>query len=280
MNNLTQSNNWGQLSWSEWIPLNSELVTYQEGVSTKAGLYRVRSKSYNGLIYIGQTGRNLRERTRALAKHTYNSLDNPPWNDPHTAAPTLWAFRHEDKFEYEVSVAVKPDYGVVMRQSHEDYLLYLHRLEHGYSTLANHGRRHPLWSKPSNKSKSRSMKRQSVKTLYPSLEKAGLNNEFSSSDWLGLEWSKPCTIKDIQPPIEPGVYKIFNDDEMLYCGESINLLKRMATHRRNVKFQGATLSFVAMKNVLGHQLKEREVDLIGAYFEQKGTHPIHQYSNG
>jgi len=280
MNNLTQSDKWGQLSWSKWIPLNSELATYQNYISTKPGLYRVRSKSYSGLIYIGQTGRNLRERTRALAKHTYNSLDNPPWNDPHTAAPTLWAFRHEEQFEYEVSVAIKEDYDVAMRQSHEDYLLYLHRLEHGYSTLVNHGRRHPLWTKPSNKSKSRSMKQQLVKILYPSFGKPGLNNEFKSPEWLGLEWSPSCPIKDIQPPNDSGVYKIFNDDGMLYCGESTSLKNRMTTHKRNAKFQGATVSYSIMKNALEHQLKEREVDLIGAYFELYGIHPRHQYSNG
>jgi len=280
MNNLTQTNEWGQLSWSKWIPLKSELTTYQQYISNKPGIYRVRSNSFSGLIYIGQTGRNLRERTRALAKHVYNSFDNPPWNDPHTAAPTLWAFRHEEQFDYEVSVAIKEDCNVAMRQSHEDYLLYLHRVEYGYSTLANHGRRHPLWTKPSNKSKNRRMTPEPVKRLYPSISKPGLNDEFRSTKWLGLVWSEPCAIKDIQPPNDSGVYKIFNDDQMLYCGESTNLKTRMTTHKRNEKFHGAKASFTVMKKALVHQLKEREVDLIGAYYELHGTHASYQYANG
>jgi hypothetical protein len=35
----------------------------------------------------------------------YKDSDDPPWNDPHTAAPALWAFRIEDGLQYELSVA-------------------------------------------------------------------------------------------------------------------------------------------------------------------------------
>ena len=31
-----------------------------------------------------------------LATGVYQQIQNPPWNDPHTAAPPLWAFRLED----------------------------------------------------------------------------------------------------------------------------------------------------------------------------------------
>ena len=54
---------------------------------------------YEGLIYIGQTGRSLRERTMTLRNHSGRDRNNPPWNDPHTAAPALWAFRIENGFE-------------------------------------------------------------------------------------------------------------------------------------------------------------------------------------
>jgi hypothetical protein len=48
---------------------------------------------------MGQTGRGLRERVRSLAVNLYR--DEPPWNDPHTAAPGLWAWRVEEGYEYD-----------------------------------------------------------------------------------------------------------------------------------------------------------------------------------
>ncbi|MEO2019292.1 MAG: hypothetical protein ABGZ53_33580 [Fuerstiella sp.] len=56
---------WGRLSWSEWIPLDAPLSEYQRVISSRGGLYRVRGSGVPELVYIGQTGRNLRERTRS-----------------------------------------------------------------------------------------------------------------------------------------------------------------------------------------------------------------------
>lgn len=270
---------WGDLLWSQWIPLNSNLKTYQEEIPTLSGFYRIKSNSYEGLIYIGQTGRNLRERTRALATHTYRNHDSPPWNDPHTAASVLWAYKHENNFAYEVSVAVKENYDLSMRQTHEDFLLYLHRMKHGHSTLANHGRRHPLWTKPSNKSNGVSMERQEKESSFPSLSKPGKNKDFKAKDWLDLEWSESMNLADVQASSSPGVYRIFNNNVMLYCGETKDLKKRLNIHKRNSNFFHSKVSFIVMENSLPHQLKEREVDLIGAYFELRKTPPVHQYCN-
>ena len=127
-----------ELNWSPWIPLDSDLQTYQEHIATAPGFYRVRAANQNSLVYIGQTGRSLRQRTRTeLSKQVMRPLDSPPWNDPHTAAPSLWAFRHEDGMEFEVSVAVADDLTAQLRQCYEDALLYLHRREFGHSTLCN-----------------------------------------------------------------------------------------------------------------------------------------------
>jgi hypothetical protein len=158
------------LTWSNWIPLEADLVTYQEHIPNAPGFYQVRATGRNSLAYIGQTGRSLRLRTRAeLAKHVLRPIESPPWNDPHTAAPLLWAFRHEDSMEFELSVAVA-DLDVQMRQCYEDVLLYLHRLEFGRSTLCNHGRRHPWWSRASNRKDARPAHRLSVPVEYPSLQ--------------------------------------------------------------------------------------------------------------
>jgi hypothetical protein len=52
-------------------------------------------------MYIGQTGRSLRERINDLIRNSI--LERMPFNDPHTAAPNLWAWLKTDSFQYEFS---------------------------------------------------------------------------------------------------------------------------------------------------------------------------------
>ena len=101
--------NWNRLdllgfNWSQWIPLESPIQVYHNHITKNPGLYRVRITHNRKLAYIGQTGRDLRERTRQLSSKVNNNQDNPPWNDPHTAAPALWAWKIENNYRYEVSV--------------------------------------------------------------------------------------------------------------------------------------------------------------------------------
>ena len=56
-----------------------------------SGFYRLRVTDGASLAYIGQTGRSLRERLRALRLGTFAEL--MPLNDPHTAASAHWAER-------------------------------------------------------------------------------------------------------------------------------------------------------------------------------------------
>ena len=86
-------------------------------------------------------------------------------------------------------------------------------------------------------------------------------------------------LADVQASSSPGVYRIFNNNVMLYCGETKDLKKRLNIHKRNSNFFHSKVSFIVMENSLPHQLKEREVDLIGAYFELRKTPPVHQYCN-
>lgn len=53
-----------QLNWSLWIRLEADLETYKDHVPKAAGFYRVRAIAQQSLVYIGQTGRSLRQRTR------------------------------------------------------------------------------------------------------------------------------------------------------------------------------------------------------------------------
>jgi hypothetical protein len=264
------------LEWSEWISLEADLPAFQEHVASDAGFYRVRAKGHDGFVYIGQTGRSLRQRTRAeLAKHVMRPEDSPPWNDPHTAAPLLWAFRHEDGLSFELSVAVA-DLDVQMRQCYEDVLLYLHRLEFGRSTLCNHGRRHPWWSRASNRKDARPAHRLSVPVEYPSLQISSGDCDPLSSHWLGLSWEDFAALPVTAPNVA-GVYRLAKDGKLLYVGESRSLRSRLSKHAKDLRFLSCEVSYHCMPDALPHHLKEREADLIGSCLLHTKQIPLFQY---
>lgn len=265
------------LAWSEWIPLDADLLSYQQYVPNAPGFYRVRASNSDCLAYIGQTGRSLRQRTRAeLAKHVMRPIESPPWNDPHTAAPLLWAFRHEDSLSFELSVAIA-ELPVQMRQCQEDVLLYQHRLAFGHSTLCNHGRRHPWWSRASNRRDARPAQRLTTPADYPSLPVAIGDSDPLSQEWMGLSWTsfKPLPVL---APSDAGVYRIVKDKQLLYVGESRSLRSRLSTHSKDVRFVNCEVSYHCMPNALPHSLKEREADLIGSCLLHSEKPPFFQYS--
>ena len=267
---------WGQLEWCDWIDLAAPLATYQSNISTGPGFYRLRSPELPGLVYVGQTGRNLRARTRCLASGVYADFESPPWNDPHTAAPLLWAYRHEDSFEFEVSVA-EAHLDKQNLQCYEDYLLYLHRLQFGHSSLINHGRLHTLWTRPTNKRDGRATTRRDTVKEYPSLPPAVGHLDSVGKNWLGLSWSPFLASHELQAREMPGVYRVQQGTRLVYVGQSQNLKSRLRTHSKTARFIDCHFSFHEMPNAESHQLQEREADLIGAYFKTFGVPPIHQY---
>ena len=95
---------WGALQWSEWVPCDAPRRGGFQDIPTQPGIYRVRASGQRLLVYIGQTGRALRERVMALSLHAMAA--DMPWNDPHTAAPSLWSFRDAEGLEFEASASV------------------------------------------------------------------------------------------------------------------------------------------------------------------------------
>ena len=273
----SQAADWGGFSWSTWIPLGAPASAFRI-LPAIAGFYRVRAVNRSGLVYVGQTGRSLRERTRALAVHAYRSADSPPWNDPHTAAPGLWAYRLEEDLDYEISVTPSErDYPE--RQSKEDELLFRHRVAHESSTLCNHGRFHPLWDRPSNRAGRRAMQRRSDSDPNPaggpSLTPVQLRGHPIDEDWLGLSWSPTRPLAAMEAPNVPGVYRLISDGAVVYLGESKSLRGRLRTHAQH---RSDTLgSYVRMPGALDHHLAERECDLIGAHNLAHGP-PAAQWS--
>jgi hypothetical protein len=256
--------NWGNLRWSGWLSLNAPSSEFRQRITTHPGFYRVRRTGRDDLVYVGQTGRNLRQRVRALAIHSSRTINEPPWNDPHTAAPLLWAYHHEDGFDFEVSVACS-DLNKQHRQCCEDLLLYLHRVEHGHSTLCNHGRMHRWWTRPSNRKKGIAMTRRSDPQDYPSLLPAQGNDHPAATDWLGLDWSSFAAWPGASAS-DSGVYRIRMEGRIVYVGESKNLQARLRSHSTDPRFVGCDASFAIIPNAEPHQLKEREADLVGEFY--------------
>jgi hypothetical protein len=92
------------------------------------------------------------------------------------------------------------------------------------------------------------MKRLNNGLQFPSLPRPGKNVDFRSTYWLGVDWSVPALLKCTPPPVSSGVYKIFNDEVMLYCGETKNLAGRLITHKANSNFTHAHVSYHNMVN--------------------------------
>lgn len=272
---------WCSLGWSEWISLQSSLSAYQTAIPAAAGVYRVRARGKPGLVYVGQTGRSLRERTRALAKHALG--ESPPWNDPHTAAPALWAWRVDEGLEYELSVA-RVELPTPDRQCLEDLLLLEHRLEIGESTLCNHGRFHPNWRRPSNRAKGRRMQRLPDGSQNPasgsSIPPVHLSGQPIDSNWLGLNWSEAVRLSGADVPNRSGIYRLMDASELVYLGESRQLRVRLRSHASRLAGASFRVSYCELPGALPHQLKEREADIIGAYYKQTRTPPRLQYGGG
>ena len=275
------SHAWNGLPWSPWIALEAPIATYKNYITTEPGLYRVRVTGCHRLAYLGETGRGLRQRTRALAGHTYRGREHPPWNDPHTAAPGLWAWRIEDGLDYELSVTPL-SVPTAHRKCMENMLLFEYRLEVGQSTICNHGRFHPRWSRPTNREKGRMMRRlprgEENPAGGPSLVPPSYTGHPCDQTWLGLPWSPPMPLerKGIVPP-EPGVYRLLDAMKMVYFGESKLLDRRLKQHARDYRDQGVLVSWVVMADPLPYHLKERETDLIGAFYKKMRIPPRDQY---
>lgn len=273
------------LVWSEWLPLNGGVEVYKSVPAKQSGLYRIRAVGKKGLIYIGQTGRCLRERLRALRSGVY--AQEMPYNDPHTAAPNLWVWLKEEGYEYEFSFLVS-DLDTPQRQGLEDFFLWSHRKEFGFSTLCNYGRFHKQWIKPTNKKQGRKGERfsggrfnSSGLTSSDVLKHIGKSNDVS---WMGLDWSEPSLLNTVSVNMlgnAPAVYRIMDSlsREVIYIGETKELQSRLKSHAKKLWKGEKTLFSFAQDIDLSqaHLRHEIEVDLIGAYFEENQRVPCFQY---
>jgi hypothetical protein len=84
------SYDWCSLPWTDWVPFNADRHTFST-IPNEPGLYRIRPKGKDFLMYIGETGRSLHQRLNELRQNLRRG-DLMPWSDPHAEAPALWAW--------------------------------------------------------------------------------------------------------------------------------------------------------------------------------------------
>lgn len=279
---------WSSLSWSEWVPFTAEKHEFRE-IPREPGLYRIRPAGRDFLMYIGETRRSVYQQLNQL-RYTLKRTDLMPWNDPHTVAPSLWAWRDAEGFEYECSAAPL-DASMNGRQGMESLLLYRYRQQHGESPLCNFGRFHPRYRRSTNRRENQRGGRLEAGQKdnpaggpdYPPLCAAGKPGD---PDWMGLSWSGFDTLvpeKTRTAPAGPGLYLLSDpgSQEIVYIGQSGNCAKRLLDHSSR-SWDGKELQFSFYgfeETVLPHQLRELGKDLIGNFFELKRRAPEYQFRN-
>lgn len=267
-----------RLAWSDWVPFD-ENRTHLKGLPNTPGLYQIRRVSAEDLCYIGETGRNLRERLgSALTGMTKEVM---PFNDPHTAAPGLWCYRQEG-YQFECRAApvelTRRD-----RRALETCLIWQHRLEFGYSPLCNLGRFHPNFTRSgSRKSGQRgrylSDNEPRNPAGFPSISPLNATGETIGQDWMGLKWTTFSPLNQSTPPKSAGLYRILVKGLLVYLGESEHLRNRIIAHRKRDWGGVATISYWSFAAPPPHHHRlEIENDLIAGYIQAHGVPPYFQY---
>lgn len=272
----------GLLVWSPWVPFALDGLA---PIPTGPGLYRVRAMGQERLAYIGQTGRSLRERLRALRRHAL--AVEMPFNDPHTAAPSLWAWRMAEGWNFECSAAGYQE-DVRARLSMESWLLWRHRIEHAESTLSNYGRFHRDYTKSGNRSGGRRGMRlvdgNANPSSGPSSTPLNTRGRPTDGDWMGLKWSEWRALDAPVDEDQPALYRIGSRgaSNLLYIGETASLRQRQRSHTKRAWGADEPLISISVLRPRTPKfvLHELENDLIAGHIDHAGTAPVFQFTDG
>ena len=285
------------LAWTPWVPLVS--APTDPVIPRSPGLYRVRRVGRTDVDYIGQTGMPLGRRL-AMLRGLY--AEQMPYRDPHTAAPALWALRHAENCDFEVSVT--PVTGVTpWRKGLEALAIGLYRQQHMQSPTVEFGRMpHGYQASSSNNAHLvRSGKRfrggplsdTVLDSHAPGVPPVGpFSDEPQALDWCGHVWSEwvPLTMDIRVMPKVVGLYRIRGDSprELLYLGHGLiparplaHLAKLRAPDHNQAKIFAIhhrfECSWVSNDLWLAHHRLELENDLIAAHLLGTGEIPAAQF---
>lgn len=225
-----------------------------------------------------------------------------PYRDPHTVGPALWALRHRDGSEFEVSVAAL-DISTPERKGLECLAISLYRQATGGSPTLNFGRM-PLGylrSSANNRRLVAAGKRfrggptsQTNTSHEPGVSPVGpFSHDPSHARWCSHQWSQWCIVNKSNSVLTintRGVYRIRDrsNQALLYLGEGL-VLSRLRSHLRKIDVpnhkQGVILKrarcleigFVEYPDHNKHHLLEYENDLIASHLQQVGTIPSAQF---
>jgi len=270
-------------AWSCWMPLKDNWLG--DTLPTCSGLYRIRlvSKTQCQVAYIGQSGSGLKERIYAL-RHVYD--DTMPYKAPHTAGPSLWAWRHKvpDSF-FEVSVAPLPGIPDVQRFGLECLAIALYRQEKGVSPLCQFGRM-PEGFAPSSSNNAQlalvgkryhgGITSQLLDCHIAGVPPQGpLEGDPHARDWGGHHWTPWIPIHSLYPTREEGLYRlrIPDLDTLVFLGQG-KLAERLKSVRH---LQGMECSWVAHSAWYPQQRYELLTDLISAHILSTATVPLWQF---
>jgi hypothetical protein len=280
------SENWCNLPWTPWVPFTADKEEFRT-IPKEPGLYRIRPIGKDFLMYIGETKRTLHQRLHEL-RHTLRRGELMPWNDPHTAAPSLWAWQDAEGFEYECS-ATPLDASQGGRRGMESFLLYHYRQEYGASTLCNFGRFHPRYRKSTNRKENKrggklEENHQDNPAGGPSVKPLTAIGTPGDRYWMGIAWIGRLPLDGESVSMVPsgaGLYLLFERDnhDIVYIGQSADCAERLRSHAMKLLDEKDMLVsyHIEKKSLLPHNLKERENDLIGNYFDIYRKVPRYQF---
>lgn len=274
---------WEGLSWTPWYSFN-QIMENKSLLPKSAGMYRFKVSGHQHLMYIGQTGRDLRERVTDLIRNTLR--EEMPFNDPHTAAPSLWAWKEAEGWDFECSVA-EINLSKENREGLECYLLWKYRLEKGESTYCNHGRFHKDYIKSKARSsgfRGKKLSQSDPRNIAWGKSSPPLHSQGTpiSGGFMGLKWSSFQGLEHLSSvPNNKGVYRIkgIDTNTIIYIGQSKKLKSRLRDHGKKDWKQEINYSYSEVPDAEDYHLKEIENDLVGGIYSINKTVPEFQFKN-
>ena len=282
------SASWASLPWTGWIPFTAPKEEFRQ-IPKEPGLYRIRPAGKDCLVYIGETRRTVFQRLQDL-RLELGTRDLMPWTEPHAEAPALWAWQDAEGFEYECSAAPL-DASINSRRGMECYLLYRYRQERGNSPLCNFDRFHPRY-------RASTLRKENLRggklgpgqkdnpAGSPGLPPLAATGTPGEPGWMGLSWSLPEALTGEMvknAPTGPGLYVLADtgSGDIISIGQSLHCADRLSgLVKKSWDGKELTFSFISAEpGILPHQLRERENDLIGQYFEVHRKAPEFQFRN-